>query len=261
MSAGMAAGIGRAGKALLLPLALFAIWEYSAYTGSMPRYLIAPSEIVKTTVTMIATGELLTDTLHSLRRAYGGFLIGASLGVALGLLAGVSRAVAGFFDPLISLTYPVPKIAVLPILMSWLGLGDASKIAVIALGVFFPVFINAFYGTRSVSRLHVWSALNMGASRGQVFRKVVLPSAAPQVLTGLRIGLALSFIVMFAAEMVSARTGLGYLVMRAEDSLRFDLMYAAILAIGVLGFASDRILLVLRRRLLAGRSAGHVDYV
>ena len=101
----------------------------------------------------------------------------------------------------------------------------------------------------------------MGATRLQVFLRVVLPSAAPQVLTGLRVGLALSFILLFAAEMVGAKSGLGYLVIRAEDSLRFDLMYASILAIGALGFASDRALVLVRRRLMAGRSAGHVDYV
>lgn len=261
MAARWRARASRAAKGLALPVLLIALWEYSAYTGSMPRYLIAPSAIFSSTLTMILNGDLFTDTVDSLRRAYGGFAIGAALGVVLGLLAGVSRRVAGFFDPLISLAYPVPKIAVLPILMSWLGIGDASKIAVIALGVFFPVFINAYYGATAVNRLHVWSALNMGASRWQVFFRVVLPSSAPQVMTGLRIGLALSFIVMFAAEMVGSNSGLGHLVIRAEDSLRFDLMYAAILAIGVLGFASDRILAELRRRMMAGRSAGHVDYV
>jgi len=254
------ARLARLAKGLALPVALIALWEVAGHTGSLPRYLVAPSVISKSTLSMALSGELLTDTLESLLRAYAGFLIGAGLGIALGLLAGVSRAVEGFFDPLVSLTYPVPKIALLPILMSWLGLGDASKIAVIALGVFYPAFINAYYGAKAVNRLHVWSALNMGATRLQVFAKVILPSAAPQVLTGLRIGLALAFIVMFAAEMVGAKTGLGNLVMEAEASLRFDLMYAAIIAIGVLGFASDRLLLALRRRLLAGRLAGHVDH-
>ena len=253
--------LGRAAAGLVLPLVLVGFWEYSAHAGTMPRYLIAPSAILQSTFAMIANGELLVHARDSLQRSFSGFAIGSLLGIGLGLLAGVSRPVAGFFDPLVSLAYPVPKIAVLPILMTWLGIGDASKIAVIGLGVFFPVFINAFYGARGVNRLHVWSALNMGATRRQVFLRVVLPSAAPQVLTGLRIGLALSFILMFAAEMVGSRTGLGFLVIRAEDSLRFDLMYASILAIGVLGFASDRALMWVRQRLMAGRSSGHVDYV
>ena len=260
MKRSMQARLARIGKGLALPVALIALWEVTAHTGSLPRYLVAPSVIAESTLSMALSGELLTDAIDSLLRAYAGFLIGACLGIALGLLAGISRAVEGFFDPLVSLTYPVPKIALLPILMSWLGLGDASKIAVIALGVFYPTFINTYYGAKAVNRLHVWSALNMGASRLQVFAKVILPSAAPQVLTGLRIGLALAFIVMFAAEMVGAKSGLGNLVMVAEASLRFDLMYAAIIAIGVLGFASDRMLLALRRRLLAGRLAGHVDH-
>ena len=261
MSSGLRSGLARAAKSLALPFVLIAFWEFSAYAGTMPRYLIAPSAILQSTFAMIASGELLVHAADSLRRSFSGFAIGSALGIALGLLAGVSRPVAGFFDPLVSLAYPVPKIAVLPILMSWLGIGDASKIAVIGLGGFFPVFINSFYGARDVNKLHLWSALNMGASKLQVFTRVVLPSSAPQVLTGLRIGLALSFILMFAAEMVGSKTGLGNLVIRAEDSLRFDLMYASILAIGVLGFASDRVLMLIRQKLMAGRSSGHVDYV
>jgi ABC-type nitrate/sulfonate/bicarbonate transport system permease component len=147
----------------------------------------------------------------------------------------------------------VPKIVVLPILIAWLGAGDASKIAVVTAAVFYPTFINALYGTKGVNRLFVWSARNMGASPAQVFAKVILPASLPQVLTGLRIGLALAFIVTVAAEMQNSRNGLGHLVVTAEDSLRFDLMYVAIIAIAVIGFAGDRAIITLRRRSLAGQ--------
>jgi len=189
-------------------------------------------------------------------RALAGYGVGGAAGIAMGLLAGIARPVERFYDPIVSLTYPVPKIVVLPILIAWLGSGDASKIAVVTAAVFYPTFINSLYGAKGVNKLYVWSARNMGASAFAVFRKVILPAALPQVLTGLRIGLALAFIVVVAAEMSNSRTGLGHLIITAEDSLRFDLMYAAILAIAVIGFAGDRLLVALRRRALAGQTLG-----
>jgi len=206
------------------------------------------------TLDMATSGELWPHVWSSMIRAYGGFALGAFAGVFLGLFAGVSRAAGMFLDPLVSLTYPVPKIVLLPILVVWLGFGDASKIATIAISVFFPVFINAFAGTRAVPRLYVWAARNMGARPGRTFFRVVLPAAMSHVLAGIRVGLALAFVVLFAAELFGASSGLGYLIGRAEESGRFDLMFVAILAITFIGFASDRAFVALRRRLLAGQT-------
>lgn len=241
---------------LALPLAAVAAWEISARIGTVPSYLVAPSVILTTVWEMLVTGELISHTRSSVVRALAGFAIGGACGIAMGLLAGVARPVERFYDPIVSLTYPVPKIVVLPILIAWLGAGDASKIAVITAAVFYPTFINSLYGAKGVNKLYVWSARNMGASSFAVFRKVILPAALPQVLTGLRIGLALAFIVMVAAEMSNSRNGLGHLIITAEDSMRFDLMYAAILAIAIIGFAGDRLLVAARRRVLAGQSLG-----
>lgn len=246
----------RTALGLVLPLAAVAAWEISARIGEVPSYLVAPSVILATTWEMLASGELWQHTQASLWRALGGYAIGGAAGVAMGLLAGIARAVERFYDPIVSLTYPVPKIVVLPILIAWLGAGDASKIAIITAAVFYPTFINALYGAKGVNRLYVWSARNMGAGPLRVFAKVILPAALPQVLAGLRIGLALAFIVMVACEMQNSRNGLGHLIITAEDSLRFDLMYASIIAIAVIGFAGDRLLLALRRRALAGQSIG-----
>ena len=241
---------------LALPLAALAAWEISARYGIVPSYLVAPSVILATVWEMIASGELWHHTGDSVFRALAGYGVGGAAGIAMGLLAGIARPVERFYDPIVSLTYPVPKIVVLPILIAWLGSGDASKIAVVTAAVFYPTFINSLYGAKGVNKLYVWSARNMGASAFAVFRKVILPAALPQVLTGLRIGLALAFIVVVAAEMSNSRTGLGHLIITAEDSLRFDLMYAAILAIAVIGFAGDRLLVALRRRALAGQTLG-----
>jgi ABC-type nitrate/sulfonate/bicarbonate transport system permease component len=246
----------RALLGLVLPLAAVVAWELRARAGGAPTYLIAPSVILATTWDMLVSGELWQHTRASLVRALGGYAIGGACGIALGLLAGIARPVERFYDPIVSLTYPVPKIVVLPILIAWLGAGDASKIAVVTAAVFYPTFINALYGAKGVNRLYVWSARNMGASPLRVFAKVILPAALPQVLTGLRIGLALAFIVTVAAEMQNSRGGLGHLIITAEDSLRFDLMYAAIIAIALIGFGGDRALLAARRRVLAGQSIG-----
>jgi len=176
---------------------------------------------------------------------------GHGLDAELGLAAGVARSFDRMLSPVIFLTYPVPKIVMLPLFMLWFGIGDLSKILIIALACFYPVFINAYYGVKSTPTILVWSALNMGADRWQIFRRVVVPGALPLIFSGLRVSLALSFIVMFATEMINSRSGLGHLIREAENSLRFDLMYVSLLSIGILGYAGDQLLRMARARLLA----------
>jgi len=229
---------------------LLVLWQLASLWG-LPDYILSPVEILKHFVAALGTRELYTDIGASLGRALPGFAIGAALGIALGLAAGVSRALDGALSPVIFLTYPVPKIVMLPIFMLWFGIGDLSKVLIIALACFYPVFINAYYGARSTPKILVWSALNMGAGQGEIFRRVVVPSAAPQIFAGLRVSLALSFIVMFAAEMINARSGLGQLIRVAENSLRFDLMYVSLVTIAILGFAGDSLLRLARQRALA----------
>src|SRR6266571_638798 len=131
-------------------------------------------------------------------RSVPGFAIGAVLGSALGLAAGISRVLDRMLSPMIFLSYPVPKIVLLPLFMLWFGIGDVSKILIIALACFYPAFINAYYGAKATPTILVWSGLNMGAGRWRIFFNVVVPSAAPLIFAGMRVSLALSFIVMFA---------------------------------------------------------------
>ena len=230
-------------------IALLAFWQI-ATSRDHPDFILSPLEIARHFVEALGSGELLPHVGASLTRSLPGFVLGSLAGVALGLLAGVARGLDQLLSPVIFLTYPVPKIVFLPIVMLWLGIGDPSKIAVIALACFYPCFINAYYGARSTSTIIVWSGLNMGASRSQLFRKVVIPSALPLVFAGLRVSLALSFILLFSTEMINARSGLGFLIRQSESSLRFDLMYVAIVAVAALGYAGDQLLVVLRRRVL-----------
>jgi ABC-type nitrate/sulfonate/bicarbonate transport system permease component len=242
-------------QGLLLPLALLVAWQVLASVGWLPGFLSSPRVISEQFILLLISGEMFLHARDSLYRSLAGFGLAALFGVGLGLLAGVSTRVGQFFDPLISLTYPVPKVALLPVLIVWFGISDTSKIVVIMVSCFYPCFIAALYGVRATEQAWVWAARNMGASPRQVFFKVIVPAAAPQIFTGLRVALALAFILMFSSEMIgsSNRTGLGFLILSADAAGRFDRVYAAVLAIAILGFASDRVLLWIRSRLLAGQ--------
>ena len=207
-------------------------------TAWLPRYLVQPSAIAQSWLAMAADGELMTNTTASLFRQSTGFVIGAVGGVFAGLLAGVFRPVEQFYEPLISLIYPVPKIAILPLIFAWFGLGDTVEDR---------RHRRSRFSSRSTSRpitarnrstkIHVWTAQNAGAGRGEIFCHVVIPSALPDIFNGLRIGLALSFVLMVTTELVVSSSGLGYMIGRAEENLRFDRMYVAIVTI-----ASHRVL-------------------
>ena len=230
--------------------AVLILWQLAALRG-LPEYVLSPLQILRDFIEALGSAEFYQNVAASLARSLPGFAIGSAAGAALGLAAGVARWFDRLLSPAVFVTYPVPKIVMLPIFMIWFGIGDLSKVLIIALACFYPVFINAYYGVRQTRTILVWSALGMGASRWDVFRRVVLPSAAPMIFASLRVSLALSFIVMFAAEMINARSGLGYLIRTAENSLRFDLMYVALAAIAILGYAGDRLVRFAQSRLLA----------
>jgi ABC-type nitrate/sulfonate/bicarbonate transport system permease component len=235
-------------------LAAFGLWQGLWLTG-LPDFVLSPVEVARHFVRVVASGELLPHVGASLVRSLPGFALGTAVGVGLGLLAGVARGFDQLLSPMVFLTYPVPKIVMLPLFMLWFGIGDLSKVLVIALACFYPSFVNAYYGARATPTILVWSARNMGAGRWQVFGKVVLPGALPLVLAGVRVSLALSFILLFSTEMINARSGLGSLIRQAESSLAFDLMYVSIVAIALLGWAGDRLLRAIRARLLAWQEA------
>ena len=244
---------GRLGR-LAFWAAVLLLWQWTAMRGA-PDFVLPPLEIAKQFIAALGTRELYADAAASLMRALPGFAVGVALGIVLGLAAGIARTFDEMLSPLVFLTYPVPKIVMLPVFMLWFGIGDLSKVMIIALACFYPAFINAYYGARATPRILVWSARNMGASEAEVFRRVVLPGALPQIFAGLRVALALSFIVMFAAEMINARSGLGHLIREAENSLRFDLMYVSLLTIAILGYAGDRLLRLARARFLRWEGA------
>ena len=241
-------GVASLAKAGLLA-ALLVAWQLLWMWG-MPSYILSPLQIVTDFFAALGSQELYVHAGTSLMRALPGFAIGSALGVGFGLAAGVSRGFDETLSPVIFLTYPVPKIVMLPLFMLWFGIGDMSKILIIALACFYPTFINAYYGAKVTPAILVWSGQNMGAGRWRIFRSIVVPSALPLIFAGLRVSLALSFIVMFATEMINSRSGLGHLIQEAESSLRFDLMYVSLVTIAILGYAGDRLLRAARHRVL-----------
>jgi ABC-type nitrate/sulfonate/bicarbonate transport system permease component len=240
----------------ILPVATVVAWEIFGRAGILPRYLSSPGAILAALWELAATGELFVAMAASLYRVAFGFALGTVAGIIAGLGAGLVPGVRHFFDPLVSFLYAIPKVAFLPVFLLLFGLGHASKISIIAFSGFFPVFIASRHAVLAVNTLLVWAARNMGTPPRTIFFRVVIPAAAPQLFTGIRIGLAHAFVVLFAAELIGSKAGLGTIITYGEEWVRFDLMFAGIVCFAVLGFVSDRILLAIRSRVLKGQTLG-----
>jgi len=238
--------VSAGGTAWLRRVALLAgglvAWEVIARTGNLSP-IIFPS-LVSVRV------EALGEAWHSLYRALAGFALAAGAGVLIGVAMGRSRLLAAIVDPLLAGTYPIPKIALFPIFIFVFGIGSLSKVLLVFLECLYPIVINAYAGSRAVDRVLVWSALNMGASRGQVLRRIVVPATAPYIFAGLRVALPIAMIVVIITEMISSADGLGYLVIYSLASLKTDRMLAAVVVIAALGLGLDRLLVLLRNRLV-----------
>src|SRR5262245_41404430 len=245
----------------ILPVAALLAWEILGRAGALPRYLSTPSAILAAVWELALTGELFVALAASLYRVSVGFALGTAAGIVVGLGAGIVPGVRHFFDPLVSFLYSIPKVAFLPIFLLLFGLGHASKIAIIAFSGFFPVFVASRHAVLSVDKLLLWAARNMGTPSRTIFFRVVIPAAAPQLFGGIRIGLAHAFVVLFAAELIGSKVGLGTIISYGEEWVRFDLMFAGIVCFAVLGFLSDRMLLAIRSRLLKGQMMGTEEEV
>ncbi len=231
-----------------------ALWQVAGVIGVLPRYVLAPSAILVGTWQLLSDGDLLPAIWRTVQRQLIGFLIGAGTGVVIGLLAGVFRAAEDVFDTLVSWTYPLPKIALFPIVVVWLGFMDQARILIIALSTIYPAFVNSFAGTRSIEPRMLWVARNVEAGRWRTFWGVVVRGAMPSIVVGVRISLALSFILAFATEAIGAsRDGLGFLIEEGFNNLLYEWMYAGVLAFAVLGFIADQTWVQISERLLRGQ--------
>lgn len=226
-------------------------WELIAQSGNFSP-IVFPSlfSVLRQVGPLVTRGDRLLEAWHSLYRALSGFSLAAILGVLIGMIMGRSQLAAGLLDPIFSATYPVPKIALFPIFIFVFGIGSLSKIALVFLECLYPITINTYFGARSVKRVLIWSALNMGASRGQILRHIVLPATAPFIFAGLRVALPIAMIIVVITEMVASADGLGYLVIYSMASFETARMLAVVVVIALLGIALDRLLVAVRNRLV-----------
>jgi NitT/TauT family transport system permease protein len=225
---------------LISPIALIVVWQALLMLGiGDRRFVPAPTDIARRFVTLTASGELEWNVAVTLYRVFVGYFIGAVPAVAVGLLMAMFKPVRIFFDPLIAALFPIPKIALMPLLLLAFGFGDASKIALVAIAVFFPVVVNTYVGAANIEKIYWDVAKNYGASQMVMFRRIVFFGALPTIFAGLRIALAVSFIVLVASEFVAAKSGIGYLIWNSWELLQVDVMFVGIVTIGVLGLITS----------------------
>jgi len=236
-------------------LGLLAVWQVAALVlnnDSFPTALDA----IRAIPSILGDKEALINILASLRRMAVGFSVAVAVSIPLGLLMGRSRAVASFFNPLLMVIYPVPKAALMPIIMLWLGVGDLSKTLVIFLGVSLPVIYHSFEGAKAVEEKMLWSGAAMGLSSAQRMIRIVLPAALPEILTGCRTGLVLALITMVTSEMIARQSGAGNILFNALDMGQYDTVYAMIIIIGAMGIGLDAAFERLRGRLVKWSEPG-----
>jgi NitT/TauT family transport system permease protein len=241
---------------ILACAALLAIWEIAARLLAIDGLPPASAALAQVPA-ILGDLEALLNIAASLRRMAVGFALGIAAAVPIGLMMGRSQYVAAFFNPLLMIIYPVPKAALMPLIMLWLGVGDASKTLVIFLGVSLPVIYHAYQGARAVEEKMLWSAAAMGMDARARLLRVVFPAALPEIMVGVRTGLVLALITMVTSEMIARQAGVGSILFNALDMAQYASVYAMIVIIGVLGFVLDLLFERLRAKLVAWAEPGH----
>jgi NitT/TauT family transport system permease protein len=238
-----------------LPLVLIALaWEAAARLNLVDTLALPPlSHIATAWLDLMRDGELVDNGAASLYRGGAGLVLAVIVGGGLGIAMARSRLLDMFVNPLVELFYPLPKSALIPVTVLWLGFGDGSKILLIFLGCMIPVTIGAYNGARGSDHALVWSARSMGAGRLRLMWDVVVPSALPELLNGIRTALALAFILLVSSELIVSQKGFGYLIGYLGSTGSYEGMYAVVLTVAFLGFAADRLYQLLIQWLLQWR--------
>jgi len=234
---------------VLACLALLAVWQAASLVLNNDSFPTA-IEATRAIPSILGDKEALINILASLRRMAIGFGVAVAMSIPLGLMMGRSRTVASFFNPLLMVIYPVPKAALMPIIMLWLGVGDIAKMLVIFLGVSLPVIYHSFAGAKAVEEKMLWSGAAMGLSAAQRMTRIVLPAALPEILTGCRTGLVLALITMITSEMIARQSGAGNILFNALDMGQYDTVFAMIIIVGAMGIGLDALFERMRARLV-----------
>ncbi|MDR3639379.1 MAG: ABC transporter permease subunit [Isosphaeraceae bacterium] len=235
----------------LVPALGIAAWQAAADCGWLPaRFLPSPLSVVRAAVRLGASGELARHVAVSTRRAAIGFAIGGGIGLALGFLNGLSETADRLFDSTLQMARSVPHLALIPLVILWLGIGETAKVALVALGVVFPLYLNTVHGLRSLDPRLIELGRVHGLSRAAMIRRIILPGALPSILVGVRYGLGLMWLSLIVAETISAESGIGYLAMNAREFLQADVVLLSIVLYALLGKLADAITRWLERWLL-----------
>ncbi|MGE5157313.1 MAG: ABC transporter permease [Gemmatimonas sp.] len=234
---------------LLACLGLLAAWQVASLGLNSDSFPTA-TDAIRAIPAILGDKEALINILASLRRMAIGFGTAVLVSIPLGLSMGRSRPVAAFFNPLLMVVYPVPKAALMPIIMLWIGVGDLAKILVIFLGVSLPVIYHSFEGAKAVEEKMLWSGAAMGLSTAERMIRIVLPAALPEILTGCRTGLVLALITMVMSEMIARQSGAGNILFNAMDMGQYDTVFAMIIIIGAMGIGLDAAFESIRARLI-----------
>jgi sulfonate transport system permease protein len=246
-----ARALSRAIAPWIVPAAFLVAWEAAARSGALSaRVLPEPLAVVRATWVLVQSGELIADVKVSAWRALAGFAIGGGIGLALGLLSGLSKIADIALDSTIQMIRNIPALAMIPLVILWLGIGESAKLFLVALGVFFPVYVNTYHGIRSVDADLVEMAKSYGVRGFALYRDVILPGALPSILVGVGFALGLTWVMLIVAETISAQAGIGYMTMNARDFLQTDVVVVGILLYAALGKLADLFAKALERTLL-----------
>ena len=235
-------------------IGVIVLWSVLSATGTVnPLLLPGPIAVLRAAIALTVSGVLPIDIGVSLGRVLAGFFVALAVAVPLGVLMGLSRTMNDSVNPLVEIVRPVPPIAIIPIAMLWFGIGETSKVFLIAYGAFFPILLNTISGFKAIDPIHVRAVQSLGARRWDVIRHVIFLSAFPHIIVGARLGMAMGFIVLVAAELIAADSGLGFLIQDARQHFMTDQIFVGIIAIGIVGLLLNQSLLALEKRIIPWR--------
>ncbi|MCW1387452.1 aliphatic sulfonate ABC transporter permease SsuC [Acinetobacter baumannii] len=247
-------GTKQVGQRLLpwiFPIVLLVVWQIASSSGLLEnRILPAPTAVVSAFWHLLISGELWQHVKVSAGRALLGLFIGGGLGLLLGLLNGSSHFASTLLDTTLQMIRNIPALALIPLIILWFGIDETAKLFLVAVGVFFPIYINTYHGIRSVDPQLIEMGKSYGLSRWQLYNEIILPGAMPSILVGLRFALGLVWVLLIVAETISAQAGIGYMTMNAREFLQTDVVLVGILLYALLGKLADVLAQLLERYLL-----------
>ncbi len=236
----------------LVPAGILALWHAAARVGLLPANVMpAPTEVLAAFLRVTRDGELARDIEISAARAFGGFAIGGGIGFALGMLNGLSSVSEKLTDSTLQMVRNIPHLALIPLVILWFGIGEEAKLFLVALGVFFPIYVNTLHGVRSVDRQLLEMGRAYGMSERAIFWRVVFPGALPSIFVGLRYGLGIMWLTLIVAETISASSGIGFMAMNAREFMMVDVVVVSILIYAALGKLADSVARLLERTCLS----------